>query len=103
MGVSTLHKKGPRYLCKNWRPISLLNCDYKVAPRAISMRLRHGIGRIISPDQTCCIPRRYIGENICVTADLINLADKENFQLADLSLLREKPGKKTGNQLKKNS
>ena len=32
-------KKGDRKSLKNWRPISLLNVDYKICSKAISVRL----------------------------------------------------------------
>jgi len=36
---------------KNWRPISLLNCFYKIISRAIAERLRHVIGKITDVGQ----------------------------------------------------
>lgn len=59
-GVSLSHKKGPRYLCKNWRPISLLCVDYKIASRAIASRLKHVNASVVSPDQTACVSGRYM-------------------------------------------
>jgi hypothetical protein len=47
---------------KNYRPISLLNVDYKIATRAISGRLLGVIGSIVGYDQTCGIPGRTISE-----------------------------------------
>ena len=29
-------------LIKNWRPITLLNCDYKIATKAIASRIKRG-------------------------------------------------------------
>ena len=48
--ITVLHKKDDRLETKNWRPISLLNCDYKVAIRALAGRLLSVIGKVVSPD-----------------------------------------------------
>ena len=38
--ICLIEKKGKdRLLVKNWRPISLLNCDYKIASKAIAHRI----------------------------------------------------------------
>ena len=42
-------------LIKNWRPISLLNCDYKIAAKAIANRFKQVIPDIINYDQTTTV------------------------------------------------
>ena len=88
--ISLSHKKGPRYLCKNWRPISLLNVDYKIASRALALRLRKVIHHVVSPDQTCSVPGRFIGENVRLLQDAITYASLSDSKLAILSLDQEK-------------
>ena len=51
-------------LIKNWRPLTLLNCDYKIATKAIASRIKAVIPTLISDYQTCFIKGRFIGENI---------------------------------------
>ena len=41
-----------------WRPISLLNVDYKISAKAKANRLKCVMGSIIHSDQTCSIPGR---------------------------------------------
>ena len=55
----------PHYI-KNWRPLTLLNCDYKLAAKSIANRLKNVRLSIIiiSYDQTGIIKGRLIGENI---------------------------------------
>ena len=55
-----LHKKDDRRNLKNWRPISLLNVDYKICSKAFSLRLKKVLGSIVDPDQTCSVPGRSI-------------------------------------------
>ena len=58
--ISLSFKKGDRLDMRNWRPISLLNVDYKLAARAIAARLLKVIHLVVAEDQTCGVPGRYI-------------------------------------------
>ena len=51
-------------LVKNWRPLTLLNYDYKIATKAIASRIKTVLPKFISGDQTGFIKGRFIGENI---------------------------------------
>lgn len=55
-----IHKKDERNLAKNWRPISLLNTDYKLASKVITERLKTVMPSIVHHDQTCSVPGRSI-------------------------------------------
>ena len=51
--ISPIPKKNRAlYYIKNWRPITLLNCDYKIATKAIATRIRNVLPNIISSDRT---------------------------------------------------
>ena len=73
-GVITLvPKKGcVKSKLKNWRPITLLNTDYKIAAKVLASRLKRVISKIVNSDQVGYIPNRYIGENVRITADILN-------------------------------
>ena len=40
------------YYVKNWRPLTLLNCDYKIATKAIANRPKIHLHKLINNDQT---------------------------------------------------
>ena len=65
-------------LCKNYRPISLLNVDYKILAKALCNRLRFCLSDIIHPDQTCSIPGRSIFDNCHLTRDILNFINNNN-------------------------
>jgi exonuclease III len=67
--IIVLYKKDDRLETKNWRPISLLNVDYKIARRAISGRLLQVMSTIVGTDQTCSEPGRSISENLFLVRD----------------------------------
>ena len=79
-GIITLlpkKDKDTRFL-KNWRPISLLNTDYKIMTKCIASRLKEVLPHIIHPSQTGFMKDRYIGFNIRLIIDLIEYAENEN-------------------------
>ena len=47
---------------KNWRPVSLLNVDYKIATKAIGLRLKKVLRDIINNTQTRYLQGRFIGK-----------------------------------------
>ena len=88
--ISLIFKKGDRLECKNWRPISLLNVDYKLCARTLAGRLLKVLHHIISPDQTCGVPGRFIGENVAFLRDLVDFTSETGTPAAILSLDQEK-------------
>ena len=80
-GIITLLPKPGKDLkhIANWRPISLLNIDYKIATKAIANRIKTVLQNIISPNQTGFIKNRYIGENIQIILKIIDLLNKKKL------------------------
>ena len=76
--------KSPHTL-KGWRPITLLNVDYKIVSAAIANRFKSVLDKIISPSQTAYISGRYIGENTRLLFDIISLAKHRNSRGAILA------------------
>ena len=67
-------KDAEPYFIKNWRPITLLNCDYKIATKAIANRLKKVLPNLVDNDQTGFLKDRFIGENIRLIDSIIHYA-----------------------------
>ena len=61
----------PKHFLKNWRPITLLNCIYKIASGCIANRIKKVLDKIIAKDKTGFTKGRYIGENIRLIYDIM--------------------------------
>ena len=64
-------KDAEPYFIKNWRPLTLLNCDYKIAAKVIAGRLKIFLSNLINSDQTGFIKGRFVGENIRLLQSII--------------------------------
>ena len=64
---------------KNWRPITLLNQDYKYLAKCLADRCKDIIPRIVSTDQAGFVNGRYIGTNIIRTQNLIDYCTKNKI------------------------
>ena len=65
-------------LIKNWRPISLINVDIKIASKALAARMKTVIHSLISYDQTAYVKGRYTSESVRLIDDLLKYAEDEN-------------------------
>lgn len=83
-------KRGDVRDLKNWRPISLLNVDYKICSKVISLRLSKVLHAIIDPDQTCSIPGRSITSNVVQLRDTLDFIEQTEETGILVSLDQEK-------------
>ena len=60
----TLFKKGDNADIANYRPITLLNTDYRLLAKVLAARLGPVLGSVIGPEQSAFLPGRNIGDNI---------------------------------------
>lgn len=74
--IRLIHKKDDRRLPKNWRPISLLNTDYKLASKVITERLKGVMNSIVHSDQTCGVVGRTIFSNLQLVRDTLDMINK---------------------------
>lgn len=73
--ITLIYKKGDKQEITNWRPITLLNVDYKVFAKVMANRLKHVLPKIINQNQTCCVPGRDISDNVANIRDIIEYAN----------------------------
>ena len=77
--ITLIQKKdGDIMLIKNWRPISLINVDIKIASKALAFRVRKVLTSLIYCDQAAYVKGRYIGESIRLVDDLLKYVEEEN-------------------------
>lgn len=79
-GILTLipKKDKDRTFLANWRPLSILNFDYKLLAKIIAHRMKTYLPKLIDPDQTGYVNNRYIGENLRLIADIILYTNLKN-------------------------
>ena len=75
---------------KNWRPISLLNSDYKIGSKALSLRLSKVLGSIINTDQTCSVLHRSIFSNLTLLRDTLHFINRSGETGILISLDQER-------------
>ena len=84
--ITLLEKKGKdRRFIKNWRPISLINVDVKIASKAIARRLEQILPDLIHPNQNGFIKGRSIQDGVRTVEDILEFAkltDRSGILLA---------------------
>jgi hypothetical protein len=88
--IKLIQKKGDTSKIKNWRPISLLSCMYKVLSRAANNRLKRVRDRIFSRAQKGFTSSRYIQEVLINVNEAIAHCNNNNINGAILSLDQSK-------------
>ena len=73
--MSLIFKKGDVENLENYRPISLMNVDYKILAFALANRIHKVIGKLINPNQVAYIHNRFIGTNIRLINDVFENSD----------------------------
>lgn len=84
--IIPIPKNGDRTLLKNWRPICLINTDYKFISRVYSKRISSVVSSLLDSDQSYCVPGRTIYNNIHKIRNVIHQANLENSPLGILAV-----------------
>ena len=88
--ITLLYEKGDCLDPANWRPITLLCVDYKMAAKALGNRLLQVIASVVSPDQSCGILVWSSAANVRLLLEIACYADQNNIGGAIVSLDQEK-------------
>ena len=83
-------QRDDRRCLKSWCPISLLNSDYKIGSKALSLRLSKVLGSVINTDQTCSVLDRSICSNLTLLRDTLHFIDGSGETCIPISLDQEK-------------
>lgn len=85
-----LYKKKDPAEISNYRPITLLNTDYKLLTKTVALQLVEQIHKLIHPDQAGFIPKRSIFNHIRLASTIINYAEVMEVNGAIVALDQEK-------------
>ena len=89
--IKLIPKKGKDLqLVASWRPITLLNVDFKILTKLFSKRLSAFLPDLIHPDKKGFIKHRTIYENVLDIQSLISACNSENIEAMFLMLDIEK-------------
>ena len=74
-----IKKSKDRLQLKNWRPISLLNCDYKILSKSLANRLKKILPSIIHTDQSGYVKNRNIAFALRTIQDTIDITNRDDL------------------------
>ena len=78
--ITLIEKTGKdRESLKNWRPISLLNLDYKLLSKSISIRMQQYLPKLIHQNQSGFVKGRFIGDSVRIIQDLMAYMDQKKL------------------------
>ena len=83
----TIFKKGDAKDIKNRRPITLLNCDYKLLSKIVANRLKRLLPKLIHNHQSGFIPGRSIVDNALTLSALLEKLRNHPVQLQEAAIM----------------
>ena len=78
--VTLLFKKNDHRELKNWRPVSLLNVDYKILSKILTNRLRKIIHKLVPESQKCGTPGRNMSDILIVIDSICEYMDNNEHE-----------------------
>lgn len=78
--ITLLYKKEDHRLLKNWRPVSLLNVDYKILSKVATERIRPFMETVVPENQKCGVKGRLIDDLILTLDTITEYFDDNKFE-----------------------
>lgn len=78
--VVLIPKKEEAISLKDYRPISLISCVYKILSKVLAARMSRFVNKIISDHQSAFIGNRFIMDGVVVLNEVINEARKKKME-----------------------
>ena len=88
--VTLLFKKGDHRDLKNWRPVSLLNVDYKILSKILANRMKNIMNKLTPSSQKCGVKGRFISDILITIDSIIKNYENENKGAIIMTLDQEK-------------
>ena len=85
-----LYKKGDKRLIENYRPITLLNTDYKIYTKALAIKLAKAAPEIVHKNQAGSMPGRSITDQICLAKLMVHYSETTEQNGLIVALNQEK-------------
>ena len=84
--ISAIHKKRNKKYITHWKPISLLNFDYKVYTTILKNRMQKTLDTIISENQSAAIKNRTILHTLSIICEIGDVSNNLNKSLSVILL-----------------
>jgi hypothetical protein len=88
--MAPFYKKNDHTDIANYRPISVLNTDYKIMTKALTIKLARAAPSLIHPVQAGFIPGCHVYDQIWLTKRVIDLAEATEIHGVIVALNQEK-------------
>ncbi len=88
--IRLLYKSGEREDIGNWRPITLLNSDYKILEKVLANRMQKVLPSIIKEEQKGFMKGRHIEEHVRLMDDVIDYCETHDVDGAILCIDQSK-------------
>ena len=66
-------------MIKNWRPVSLIDINAKIASKVLALRTQKVLASIINYDQSAYVRGRDIGPSIRLVSDILDFTEENSI------------------------